>query len=267
MHMERDCLEYVQQDLNAQFLEFGEKIEFVDLRWGICTEELDEEEKNRVVLDGCFSAIDKSEYLLVFLGNRYGTLKSYDEVLGYLGKTKTDVLFKDDAEGKSITELEVVYAQLIKGFDSNNTLVCIRDEQIIEEKSQSFINRFNNNKAFEQSIIRYSSNSEELRRNLKEKLGQLIESHISQDTGFARDRRRLENLAVDAILNKQMSSFRIENQMVIYSGESGIGKTTTVAEILKQNYGESLFPFVTWEAKEKKLTYEQILDMLADRFS
>lgn len=268
MHLERDCLEDIQQDLNAQFLELGERIEFIDLRWGICNEELNDEGKNKAVLEGCFSAIDKADYLLVFLGNRYGTLKSYDEVLGYLGRKGTDILFKEVDAEKSITELEVTYAQLIKGFDSNNTLVCIRDDQNIEEKALNFIERFTNNKAYEQSILRYNNgNSTDFRKKLKKQLSQLIEKHVAQDTEFAKDIKRLDNLAIDAILNEQMASYKIENQMVIFSGGSGIGKTTVAAEILKRNYGKKLIPFVTWEAKEKKLTYEQVLNKLAKHFS
>lgn len=268
MHVERDCLEDVQQDLNAQFLEAGEKIEFIDLRWGICTEELDEEARNKEVLEGCFSAIEKSDYLLVFLGNRYGSLKSYNEVLGYLGKKKTDILFKESSVGKSITELEVTYAQLVKGFDSNNTIVCIRDELEVEEKAQKFISNFASNKAYEKSILRYTNeNPSVFKKSLDEQFSHMIASHIAKDTGFDKDRRRLENIAVDAILNEQMVTFKIDNQLVIFSGKSGIGKTTTAAEILRRNYGEKLCPFVTWSAKETKLTYDQILDMLVDRFS
>lgn len=268
MHVERDCLEDVQQDLNAQFLEAGEKIEFVDLRWGICTEELDEEARNKEVLEGCFSAIDKSDYLLVFLGNRYGSLKSYNEVLGYLGKKKTDILFKESSVGKSVTELEVTYAQLVKGFNSNNTIVCIRNELEIEEKAQKFISNFASNKAYEKSILRYTNeNPTVFKKSLNEQFCNMIASHIAKDTGFDKDRRRLENIAVDTILNEQMATFKIDNQLVIFSGKSGIGKTTTAAEILRRNYGEKLCPFVTWSAKETRLTYNQILDMLADRFS
>lgn len=268
MHIERDCLEDIQQDINTQLLESGEKIEFVDLRWGICTEALDEEGKNRAVLEGCFSAIDKSDYLLVFLGNRYGSLKSYNEVLEYLGKQKTDILFRNSSVGMSVTELEVTYSQLVRGFDSNNTIVCIRDEHEIEEDAQKFIDSFVTDQSYERSILHYSNaDLTVFKNNLKNHLSQMMAKHIAQDTGFAKDRRRLENLAVDAILNKQMTSFNINHKLLIFSGESGIGKTTTAAEILRRNYGKKLCPFVTWSAKESNLTYDQLLVLLVERFS
>ena len=260
MHLERDCLEEIEQDLNAFLRERGECVEFVDLRWGISTEGLDDKEKNRAVLEGCCSAIDRSDYLLVFLGRCYGSVKSYREVLKYLGKQTADNLFRDGSKGKSITELEVTYAELMGSFTPANTVVCIRSLEDVEAEAERFRRKFTDNADYADSLLKYSlGDREALKSALKRKLTEIIEARLEHDTRFDRDKKRMRNITADAILNSRLDAFRPEKRLLLVSGEKGIGKTLTAAKILLRNDDGRTLYYVSWEAGQTGITYEQLL--------
>jgi hypothetical protein len=266
MHRERDFLENIQQDLNSYLSDLGEQIEFVDLRWGICTEALDEDSQNKAVLEGCFSAIDKADYLLIFLGHRYGSSKSYDEVVEYLGKKKTDAIFNKPNKTKSITELEIAYAQTIRKFNSENIIVCVREEETIEAEAEYLIKSFTEHQDYSDSIIRYKDvQSSTLKSDLKNHLIRIIEKDKS-GTRFDRDKRRLKNMSLDAVLNTKTTSYKTDKNLTVFAGTSGIGKTVTASRVIQNSITDDTLVFVTWETSKESITYKYLLKIMSDAF-
>ena len=60
-------------EINSEARKHGDEIEFCDLRWGIDTSEMEEEESSRKVLNVCFREIDRcGTPFIILLGYRYG---------------------------------------------------------------------------------------------------------------------------------------------------------------------------------------------------
>ena len=74
MQAERDALaQIVLPDVAAEAAKHQEDIDFIDLRWGVDTTELESEEGARKVLSVCLDEIEHARpYMIVLLGERYG---------------------------------------------------------------------------------------------------------------------------------------------------------------------------------------------------
>lgn len=74
MQAERDYLhERVFSRLRKLVGQYGEDIQELDLRWGVDTYQMSEEESGYQVLKVCIDAIDRCKpYIIVLLGDRYG---------------------------------------------------------------------------------------------------------------------------------------------------------------------------------------------------
>ena len=71
---ERDILrEDVMSRLNDIAISYGEYVSFSDLRWGIDTLEVKEEDVSGIILSSCLDEIDRTRpYMIILLRNRYG---------------------------------------------------------------------------------------------------------------------------------------------------------------------------------------------------
>ncbi len=109
MHLERDALQLkLVPQINEKLEPYGESINLIDLRWGINTTELDEEEANKKVLQVCLDEIDNSKpYIIVLIGERYGWIPSSDLMKDELNKK--GLILDGDI---SVTNLEIEYAAL-----------------------------------------------------------------------------------------------------------------------------------------------------------
>ena len=97
--------------LNRICAERGVSFFSVDLRWGIT----EEDQLGGQVLPICLSEIDRCRpYFIGILGNRYGSLMQ--EVPHQISDS---IPWLKDKEGKSITELEMLYAILDHSRDDN----------------------------------------------------------------------------------------------------------------------------------------------------
>lgn len=110
MHWERDILHTkVIPEVNALAQEHGEAVEICDLRWGINTSELSEQDATEKILGVCLDEIDRCPYMVVLLGNRYGWMPGEERI-----KETADSrdLFRLDDPAISVTELEITYGAL-----------------------------------------------------------------------------------------------------------------------------------------------------------
>lgn len=125
MQLERDAMRDICAPIiNEIAKEYGEKVSFCDLRWGINTEDLDNEISERKVLSVCLDEIDRcSPPMVVILGDRYGYMPS-SNLISDIAKRKE--LQLDDYK-KSVTALEIEYGALLTEPKTSNTLFYFRE--------------------------------------------------------------------------------------------------------------------------------------------
>ncbi len=128
MQAERDLVqERVLPALRDEARKYGDNVGVIDLRWGVDTSTLETEEGAAKVLQVCLDEIDRSHpYMLIFLGERYGTMMREDQIAKSV-RGREDKYTTDDYV-KSITALEVEYGALSEKYgELNHCVVCFRE--------------------------------------------------------------------------------------------------------------------------------------------
>ncbi len=126
MHFERDIIhEKVMPELNEYAARYGESVSFCDLRWGVNTGDLENEEGSKKVLAVCLDEIDRCRpYMIVILGERYGWIPE-EELIADAVQSKRD--FALDELEKSVTALEIEYGALSRPDQLSRTLFYFRE--------------------------------------------------------------------------------------------------------------------------------------------
>ena len=138
MQAERDALHLeVLPELNEFAARYGQSVAISDLRWGIDTGHMSEEESSRKVLSVCFEQIDECKpYIVVLLGERYGFIPyTQDDNDG--GRMIAGV---GDAAGMSVTEMEILYGAL-QGGDLSRCVFYFRqplDSAVMRENAVDY---------------------------------------------------------------------------------------------------------------------------------
>ena len=97
---------------------YGETVELCDLRWGVDTTGMNEEQSASKILQTCFDEIDRSHPLFLgLLGNRYGWVPDESQVHSILKSQDRKI---SESGQKSVTELEILYN--IKKCDINGSM-------------------------------------------------------------------------------------------------------------------------------------------------
>ena len=126
MQIERDVLhQKVIPYIRRYASSFGESVRIVDLRWGVDTSEIESEKITERVTRACLKGIDQcDDYIIAFLGNRYGWVPE-DFPFDYLRSE-----YGVDLESPvSMTEVELQYGILSKD-DTTKSLVYMRDSLV-----------------------------------------------------------------------------------------------------------------------------------------
>jgi len=108
MHFERDVLNNtVNARLNRRLSEYNQSVRLLDLRWGVDTSELSEEEATARVLRVCFDGIDSCQpYMIILLGDRYGYIP--------------------DNSGLSVTHMEILRGA-IRSANPEHVFIYLRE--------------------------------------------------------------------------------------------------------------------------------------------
>ena len=82
MNFERDVLNRnIAPKLNYQLAKYNQSLRILDLRWGVDTTEMSEQDASERVLSTCFKAIDNCKpYIIVLIGDRYGYIPDGSEI-------------------------------------------------------------------------------------------------------------------------------------------------------------------------------------------
>lgn len=132
MDVERDIIKFeVIPALNQMFNKKGVDIQAIDLRYGVNTSGLSEEEASDKVLNMCMQSVDRARPFFVgFVGNRYGSIPKPERWKDFYKQLNKEQKAKlQDSIGMSITEMEILYSGLF--FDEANDyhyLFFMRDD-------------------------------------------------------------------------------------------------------------------------------------------
>lgn len=191
-HNERDLLTGPVCDrLNEMLRPFGALVRFIDLRWGVETNELDTQDAARKVLDVCFDEVKRAEpFFLGLVGDRYGWVSEDKMMLHWL----SDRIGLDPnlAASASVTELEFAAAGLWSDETENDHNPFILVRNIIGSPPEEYFDAD-------------SAPVEEFRRRVVRRWGsspRLLEYqiHVDQEGVWAiSDREKFENLAVSLL--------------------------------------------------------------------
>ena len=132
MDFERDVIKFkVIPALNRRFRDRRVELQAIDLRLGVNTSKMSEEESERKVLSVCTSCIDSARpFFIGLIGRRYGWIppvERWKEFMAGLSDEEREILA--GTAGCSVTEMEIVYGALSQGsFDSSHVLFYLRDD-------------------------------------------------------------------------------------------------------------------------------------------
>jgi hypothetical protein len=149
MDFERDIIKQkVIPLLNAKLRDKQVELQAVDLRLGVNTEQMSEEESANKVLQVCARCIDEARpFFIGLVGARYGWIPPEERWQEFISQFTTD--WQDalqETHDKSVTEIEIVYGALSQhSLDTQHTLFFMRDNDsyrgMSEERRLQFIDQ------------------------------------------------------------------------------------------------------------------------------
>jgi hypothetical protein len=112
-------------------------LQFIDLRWGVNTQDADESERENIVLRECISEIRHSRpFFIGLLGGRYGWIpsdESWQVMLAEMTEDERKYIREESKEQKSVTELEMLFGALMDTNSLRRSLFCFRKPSVYEQ--------------------------------------------------------------------------------------------------------------------------------------
>lgn len=172
MDAERDVIKYnVIPLLNGRYRQYGIEFHAVDLRFGVNTENMSEEESQDAVLDICLSQIDSSRpFFIALIGDRYGWVPERERMEAVLSRLSEERLrLVVDGVGCSVTELEILYGAIGGGGENiRRSLFFMRNVESYESISES-------------KRAKYTDNQGERLNSLKGRILSLLKANNMED--------------------------------------------------------------------------------------
>lgn len=149
MDAERDLImNRVAPMLQERLASEGITIQFIDLRWGVNTQDADEEERENTVLRECISEIRQSRpFFIGLLGDRYGWIPSDDSwnvMLNEMTEEESNYIREESKERKSVTELEILIGALMDADSLRRSFFCFRNPEVYEQMDDATRRKFCN---------------------------------------------------------------------------------------------------------------------------
>lgn len=149
MDAERDMMEnYVKPEVKKRLAAHNimKDVDIVDLRWGVNTQDLPEEEREGKVLKQCLDGIRMSRpYFVAFIGDRYGwipPLGKWRKVAGELSEEESQKMGGELGEAKSVTELEILFGALRDRENLPNSFFMFRDPGVYDTMKPEDLGRY-----------------------------------------------------------------------------------------------------------------------------
>lgn len=134
MESERDIINnQIINQLREDFAAFNVDINFIDLRWGINTTDVNDfNKRNEKILKVCMSEIDRCHpYFISLIGQRYGWIPSED--LLFRCFSENDIIQAKRAFNTnqiSVTALETYFGLFKDKSTLNRCFLCLRDDSV-----------------------------------------------------------------------------------------------------------------------------------------
>lgn len=134
MQAERDVIhQNIFPYIRKKLKDYGEDIQELDLRWGVDTSLISEEENGHYIIGSCIDAIDHCRpYMIVLVGDRYGWIPDFENVKSINDERVT----KWYNEPISITQMEILYG----AFEQDNfarCIFCFRDNSFVDNMPEN----------------------------------------------------------------------------------------------------------------------------------
>jgi len=273
MQGERDALHRtVMPRLREQAAKNGENIQFVDLRWGISTGDLDSSESTSKILSVCLQEVKNCKpYMIVLLGQRYGWIPPVEQIRDAGAQMDFD---PEDLQ-ISVTELEIRFGMYIAQGQLDRCIFCLREpvdeSQLTQEQKNIYLSAGDEDarrmEALREKIrstpgahvITYSlgckdgqfTGYEEFADRLYDSLESLLIPHWAARKQLTWQERQQEEDALTAENHLQSFVGREKtlqtvtdairySQVVVLEGEGGCGKSALMAKV-NQLYRRSNF--------------------------
>lgn len=216
MQAERDVLhQRVFPRIRKQLEQYGEDIEGLDLRWGVDTSNMSEEESGKHVVKICIDTIDRCKpYMIILIGERYGWIPD-QKVVDEIQDERLSELYK---ENLSITQMEILYGALKERENLKYCIFCFRNSEVINSIPEGK-RRFYDAES-EEHRIRLKKFKEQIRQNpdavVMEYSGEWSEKSqkiIALDI-FARDVEEKIRELLEADLNIEETEQTIEQRII-----------------------------------------------------
>ena len=247
---------------------YGETAEEVDLRWGVDTLNLSEEESGHMVIRVCIDAIDRCvPYFIVLIGERYGWIPGEN-----VFEQMQDERLKKIGKGISITELEIRYGTLDREPEIEHCIFCFRNPDFLtkipEEFRKDYIpeSEVHKEKLDELkarirglegvNILEYNADWDDRNHRVcgldtfAEKLEEMLmmllkkeglseealceEEKITQNAWFTM-RQQIQNYVTRGRLEEVVPIVFVRKKHQWFSGEPGIGKTSFISFVANQS--------------------------------
>ncbi len=298
MQGERDALHrMVMPRVRDLAKEYGQSVQFVDLRWGISTADMEQQDAQNKILQVCLREIDAcAPFMIVLLGERYGWMPGR----GAIGSAAGTSGFTPENTDMSITELEIQYGiwknqgvldrcifcfrdpvegdclsveerEIYEPFDSEDRVRMDKLKRKIEENPTAQIFRYSLTVENGQ-LIGYDGFAEELSKRLCDLLRGLWGQPRKlawQEKQQMEDRLQAENLqanfvGMNAARKKYAEGIR-KNQLVVIEGGGGSGKSAMMAQLSKDLAGTGRTEVIFCGATQYCMRMEQLLRILVYR--
>jgi len=159
MHAERDIIMHRVQPEVTRILDAKNIcVQFIDLRWGVNTQDVEENERENVVLRECISEIQSSRpFFIGLLGRRYGWIPPSDrweQVLTNMTDEESEYIRSQSSTPKSVTELEILFGALMNHNYLRRSLFCFRSDKVYELMDETARSRYidSNEEAYNKTI-------------------------------------------------------------------------------------------------------------------
>lgn len=138
MDAERDAImNRVYPAVAQQLAPHNIHVDFIDLRWGVSTSDVDEAERENHVLRECIDGIQSSRpFFIGLLGDRYGWVpsqESWDAIVGGMTNDEMQFINSDTAQARSVTELEILFGSLMDTDNLHRSFFCFRSPEAYKD--------------------------------------------------------------------------------------------------------------------------------------
>lgn len=136
MQRERDAIQkYVLPQLSNYTIALGQLCAMTDLRWGINTDEMNEQDAMCKIMDVCLKKVEEcNPYFIILLGDNYGSVPEDSLIDRFVSLYQSGANYSSqELYGRSVTDIEIQhYLKVLrqKGVDEK-IIVCFRSSKQI----------------------------------------------------------------------------------------------------------------------------------------